>query len=262
MALPADDFELTGQAASTPAEAHDLAHAGFYPCRSQACNYFFHPYTSLIDDDGNTDCPGCKRQYNMNAVNPFSQYEQGDIRDEDPRTRHIIETPNGQLTYNVGGGTIAGLSLTEQGKLAEDIVEQMGELPGYGPITGVRSTYHSAADLACGPWAVEVKSANFDGKHLRFWPGSPTEKASRNERAEKDGYQGLLGVLVVLNFRDSEADVYVREMPFSGVMVNGRMKHGLYAYRSHTGQQLAARIPFSNPLLNPHQSAPQPDIPF
>lgn len=261
MALPIEE-DPTGQVASTPAEAHDLQHAGYYPCRNQACNYFFHPYTSLIDQEGNTHCPGCDQQYNQNHVNPFSQYEQGDIRDEDARTRHIVETPFGQLSYNVGGGTIAGLSLAEQGKLAESIVERMGDLPGYGPITGVRDTYHSAADLWCGDWGVEVKSANFDGKHLRFWPGGAAEKDSRNKRAQAAGATGILGVLVVLNYRDSEADVYVREMPFKGVMVNGQMKHGLYAYRAHTGTQLAARIPFDNPLLQPHTPQQSPDVPF
>lgn len=261
MAIPAVSQDPTGQVGSNPAEIRGLQAAGFYPCRNQACNYFFHPHSTRIHENGDTDCPGCKQQYNFNHVNPFSQFEQGDQRAEDPRTRHVVETPNGQLAYNVGGGTIAGLSLAEQGILAERVVEGMGELPGYGPITSAHATYHSAADLTCGQWAVEVKSANADGKHLRFWPGSQRDRVSRNRRAEADGFIGILGVLVVLNYRTSEADVYVREMPFAGTKVNNVVKKGLYAYRSHTGTQLAARLKFENPLLQPH-GANNPEMPF
>ncbi len=261
MALPEEEYEATGQAA-TGVDAHNLVHAGFQPCLNQACNYYFHPNSVHIDSNHNVDCPQCKQEYNLWDAAPFSKHDRGDIREQNPALFHAVDTPNGRVQYAVGGGTIAGLSMAEQGALAEQIVQDMGELPGYGPITGARSTYHSPADLTCGEWAVEVKSANFDGKHLRFWPGSKAEKASRNVRAEQAGHPGILGVLVVLNFRDSEADVYVREMPFAGVKVNGKMTHGLFAYRTHTGMRLAERIPFSNPLLNPHVPHQDPDIPF
>lgn len=261
MATPALAPEPTGQLASSIAEVQALQMAGFYPCRNQACNYFFHPYSHEIAENGDTECPGCQKHYNMNHVNPFSRFDQSDNREEDPRTRHVIETPNGQLAYNVGGGTIAGLSLAEQGNLAEDIVERIGDLPGYGPITGRHSTYQSPVDLYCGDWAIEVKSVNADGKHLRFWPGSQRDRTSRNQRAEAEGFKGILGVLVVLNYRTSQADVYAREMPFKDLRVNGQIKRGLYAYRAHTGTPVATHVPFDNPLLQPHGSKPS-DIPF
>jgi hypothetical protein len=260
MATTSGPADPTGTLAASQEDVAALQEAGFYPCRNQACRYFFHPHSTLIAENGDALCPGCEQHYNFNHVNPFSRHEPGDIREEHPRTRYVVDTPNGQLSYNVGGGTIAGQSLAEQGVLAEQIVEDLGELPGYGPITGSRATYHSPTDLTCGDWGVEVKSANFDGKHHRFWPGSQHDRTSRDQRAQAEGYKGILGVLVVLNYRESTADVYVREMPFAGVMVNGQMKNGLYAYRSHTATQVAKNIPFTNPLLQPH--APQADLPF
>jgi hypothetical protein len=211
------------------------------------------------------DCPNCQRSYNMLDSAPFSQ--SGD---------------NG--AYTPGGGTIAGISLKEQGDIGENLVRTLGEIPGYGPITW----WHEGGASASSPldggttdWGIEVKTLNADAKNQRWIPGgarrskipgSPyvyDEKDSKNRAAEEMGYKGVLGVLVILDYRRSIADIYVREMALEGEIRDtmGRpqpsQKPGVFAWRKHNGTHLVKEVPFANPFLQPKSAAPEvSDIPF
>jgi hypothetical protein len=62
------------------------------------------------------------------------------------------------------------------------------------------------------------------------------------------GKKGVLGVLVLLDYRRSVADIYVREYP---------TEQGVGAFRSKSGTHLVKEVPFRNPFLDPHNPAPQ-----
>jgi len=226
-----------GQVAATREEADTLSRAGFQKCYNPVCDFHIHPDRLATHDEYDAfDCPSCQKRYNLLETNSFSSG-----------------------SFSPGGGTIVGLSPTDQGQLAEKLVRDMEEIPGYGPITWWAPEYHSPLDGGTAEWGIEVKAVCIDAKNHRFVPGRPHEKQSKNEQAASMGYKGVLGVLVILDYRRSVADIYVKEMPI------GEGK-GVFAYRAHTVPKLVEEVPFRNPFLEPDHPAPtvssSEDMPF
>lgn len=164
---------------------------------------------------------------------------------------------------NTGGGTAIGLPMEDVGQIGENIVLQMREIPGYGPITwwhpgGAGSP--SPLDGACGDWGIEVKTVTYDSASHYWHPGSGKEIEDKSAQAAQMGFKGILGVMVLLNFRDDKADVYVKELPLTpwrdaaGVQRPG----GAAKWHKRTGVKVASGIPFESPYKNPHNPAPGP----
>lgn len=214
-------------------ERYDLTNAGFVPCVNPSCGWMHGPGYA------EQECPSCGST---------------------PEDESAFYSAQGQ--FAPGGWTRSGLSPTMQGQLAEKIVQDQGEIPGYGPITWWAETYNSPLDGGTKDWGIEVKSANVDA-HQQFVVGVD-EKTSKNAAAEQMGYKGILGLLVVLDYRRSVADVYAREFtlePWKGK--NGRWSQGLGRFHARNGYHLLEEVPFENPFMSPRHPAPvNPDMPF
>ena len=121
------------------------------------------------------------------------------------------------LELSPGGRTHVGLSLTQQGALAEAIVVQLSDLGEYGTVVGLSGVYRCPLDgWTSANYGIEVKSTTTLGMHLRFVAGSPRTKAAKNQYARERGYRGIVGILVHLDFATSTAEVHLRHMP-SGI---------------------------------------------
>jgi hypothetical protein len=105
--------------------------------------------------------------------------------------------------------------------------------------------------MATSEWGIEVKTLGYDATHHRFVPGRPKEKSDKNAMAAARGLKGILGILVLLNYRTSKADIYAREFP-----VDIAAGTGVGTFRSRNAQHLIAEVPFANPFMDPAHPAP------
>ena len=250
---------LSGKVPATPQEQQTLESEGFIKCRVPTCDYMLAPqdYESAEDNDYYFSCPKCKHTYQLIAPTPFSINDQGGV----------VANPFEQIPgENIEGinrdyETFIGLTMKQQGDIGENLVKNMKTLGDYGPITWWSETYNDPIDGGAGPWAIEVKTLCIDVKNHRFVPGNTPRKEAMVARAKQLGFSGILGVLVLLDYRRSVADIYTMEMPLTPWKAqNGRMVQGPVAYRKHNGQQLVAEIPFDNPFLNPNTEAPKYNV--
>jgi hypothetical protein len=239
-----------GRVAQTPEEAQVLQAKGYQQCYGThakrpgvPCDYHIAPEAQeyVKDKGGYYTCPRCYQSHDLMHDLPWHGSQSEDIQD-----------------FSAGGGTRIGLSLKDQSQIGEDLVQELGEreggLPNYGPITWVHpggSISQSPLDMATNEWGIEIKTLGYDAIHHRFIPGRPKEKLAKNRMAIARGLKGILGILVVLNYRNSLADIYVREYP-----VDITAGTGIGAFRSMNGMHLLSEIPFKNPYSDPNHPAP------
>lgn len=197
-----------GILAETPQEAYDLQKGGYYKCRNQLCGFMISPdYLSQADDHQHFQftCPHCGLTYDI-------EHREGGR----PKP---------------GGATNSGLGLDVFGQIGEDIIEQMGQIPGYGPLVWWHkggSVSNSYLDGATAEWGVEVKTVNWASQNLRM-NVNPKDRITKNRAAADPKWfsnilqddsltqalpqlnlHGILGVLVIVDMHNSVADVYVR----------------------------------------------------
>lgn len=256
-----------GARAHSPEEAEELERSGYDKCYKPDCNFYLSPeaQTEVRDhpDAGYYTCPKCKTTWDIMSELPW--HGAPDVEKEHNRRQFEQERyePWGRELGNFipGGTTRIGLPLAEQAQIGEDLIEKHG-LPGYGPILWWHpggATAKSPLDGTTKDWGIEVKTLSFDAEHHRFIPGSMVEKSAKNAAAAELKLKGVLGVLVLLNFRTSMASVYVKEMPLETWHNSiGRPINGVAAFRSNAGQKLLEELPFKNPFSNPHSNVPYP----
>ncbi len=245
----------------TSGQEQQLQAAGYHKCygrmpKGQPCPYWLSPQTvaSVEQAGGYYTCPTCRMSFDLLEHLPW---------------HGVTEENHDREQFEAGGTTRIGLGLTDQGQIGEDLIRDMGQLPGYGPITwwheGTAGT-PSPLDGATAEWGIEVKTLGYDARHHRFIPGRTSEKQAKNAMAAQRGYKGVLGVLVLLDYRRSVADIYVKEMPLAAWSNGaGRTLAGVSSFRSSSGQHLIAEIPFKNPFMSPEDPAPvkaNPEVPF
>jgi hypothetical protein len=243
-----------GLVAKTPLDAEQAVAAGYVKCPTMknsggnVCNFHLSPETqsSLQQNHGYFTCPSCHFSYDFLHELPWHGVtDMHDIEDAHEQDRQDSK-------FGPGGGTRIGIPMSVQAQIGEDLVEEMGEIPGYGKIDWWHdggATSPSPLDGSTHDWGVEVKTIGYDATHHRFVPGRPSEKEDKNAQAAQLGKQGTLGVLVLLDYRRSVADVFVRPYP---------AEKGVGSFRSSQGatQHLVKEIPFKNPLLDPHDPTP------
>jgi hypothetical protein len=228
--------------ATDPTTEQLIEREGYVHCYTQnnrgtgPCTFWISPEAQVKiaeDSSGYYTCPVCHKSYNLVHELPS------------------LAVPEEVAQHNYdeyrGGTSISGLTVGEIGQIGEDLVEHMGELPGYGPIVWWHSggsTGQSPLDGATKDWGIEVKTLSMDAKNHRWIPGDVYEKARKDEHAATLGTKGVLGILVLLNFRNNLADIYVREMP------------KVQTFRSNMAQHLIAEVPFKNPYMDPHNPSP------
>ena len=246
MILTRDD----GIIARTLQDADQAQLAGCVQCATyhaptkMYCTFWLSPeaQTHVTDAGGGYyTCPVCKQSHDLLHEMPWHGVAQEDL------------PPEQQDGFTAGGGTRIGLGMDVQGQIGEDLVEHLGEIPGYGPITWVHeggAVIGSPLDMATADWGIEVKTLGYDAAHHRFIPGRPKEKQHKNDMAKAMNKKGILGVLVLLDYRRSMADIYVREFP---------IEDGIKAFRTgdRNAQHLVKSIPFRNPLMDPHDPSPK-----
>jgi hypothetical protein len=258
-----------GVIARTPQEAGQLEAAGFLRCYGKLrnrvrqegdpttfpCDFCISPQAveSVRDTMGGYyTCPRCQQSFDIMEDMPWH----GVPEDESSG----YGTPGG---FQAGGGTRIGLPMKDQAQIGEDLVHGLGQIPGYGQIVW----WHEGGAIAQSPldgatkdWGIEVKTLGYDATHHRFIPGRTSERNGKNSAAAKMGLKGILGILVLLDYRRSIANIYAREMPLQPWTTNqGRlMPGGVASFRSGdpSTQHLVAEVPFQNPLTNPHDPSP------
>lgn len=231
---------------SGPLHVEQLEQAGYQSCRNQLCDHMHDPAEiapapGVHPSDHQHTCSHC-------GLEQFPHLKPG--------------TP--------GGGTNSGLSMEEQGQIGEDLVEQMHVIPGYGPIewwhTG-GTLHNSALDGATKHWGIEVKSFNWTNVRKRGQINNnakaakaraindPALFAAEMQDPKLDAVLhrlnliGLLGILVLLDFETSTADIFGHEMadPEGGQLQPQHIKH-------ITRQVvLAEAVPFQHSLPDPRQ---------
>lgn len=248
-----------GLLARTPEDAQQAEAAGYVQCatpkasvgpgRGNPCQFYISPETqsALQQQGGYYTCPSCHHSHDFLHEMPWHGVPSDEYNPDE---------------FNAGGTTRIGLKMDVQGQIGEDLVQKLGEIPGYGPITWWHegdAAANSPLDGATKGWGLEVKTLGYDATHHRFVPGRVKEKADKDQMAKRMGKQGVLGVLVLLDYRRSVADIYVREFP---------LERGIGTFRTSQGgtQKLVAEVPFKNPLMDPHDPSPhvdkKDDIPF
>lgn len=239
-----------GVVAQTPQEAVEYQGQGYEKCRNQLCPFMISPKILYeAEEDPLFTCPWCSLAYDL---------------------RKAPGKP--------GGMTNSGLDLGTFAQIGEDVVEQLGELPGYGPILWMHkggATSASHLDGAVAEWGLEIKTINWASQNLRAIV-SPKDRVTKNRAASDPkwfadvlgdeslaqvlpqlNFHGVLGVLVLLDFFSSMADVYVREMPLSS-NIGPKKPHGelqgVIHFRHNVATLVAERVPFENPLPRPSTS--------
>lgn len=245
-----------GLLAKTPQDAEQAEAAGYMKCPTaknsmrggQPCQFYISPEAqSSLQNTGYYTCPSCQHSHDLLHELPWHG-----VTDEDEINQNM-QRDQAQNNWHSGGGTRIGIPMQAQAQIGEDLVENMGSLPGYGAITWWHqggATTNSPLDGATQDWGIEVKTLGYDATHHRFVPGRVKEKTDKNEQAEQMGKKGILAVLVLLDYRRSVADIYVKEQPFD--------QGGVKAFRSGQkgSEHLIKEVPFRNPLLDPHDPSP------
>ncbi len=239
-----------GVLATNPIQADQLEQQGYVKCRNRYCDFYLHPDThngAFMEqgDEAVYQCPHCGLSQHL-AVNP----------------RSTGRNPN-------GGMTPSGLYVGEFGQIGEDLVRNMGTIPGYGPIqwwhTGPASS-NSALDGATFDWGIEVKTADWSSQRKRGIM-NPNDKrlkaraindpslfaAEINDPAldrilDQLNFKGLLGVLVLLDFDREAADIFAHEMP----KTEGRLDPSGIKHITRK-VVLAENVPFQHSLPNPQR---------
>ena len=254
-----------GAIARSPEDAAQLEAAGYLRCYNNdynkgarqyteqgtpirtPCPFYLSPEAQEAIKDkagGYYTCPVCQHSYDLLHELPWHGVspDEAEANQREDQQAH---------NWVAGGGTRIGLTMGEQAQIGEDLVASLGEIPGYGPITWWHNggaTAASPLDGATKDWGIEVKTIGYDATHHRFVPGRAQEKMHKDKHAVDMGKKGVLGVLVLLDYRRSVADIYVREYP---------TEQGVGAFRSKSGTHLVKEVPFRNPFLDPHNPAPQ-----
>jgi hypothetical protein len=288
-----------GMVAATPEEQEWAHQAGYVKCYTQRVQitgkWYGQPCPFWISLEGQHHiekvmggyytCPLCKQSYDL-LVNTLGTPSLDPTEAEENWRRDQETQP---YFFRAGGATYSGLTPGDHGQTGEDIVYKMGQIPGYGKITWWHhggASSNSPLDGATADWGIEVKTIDYSAKHHRFMTATERPRDDGTvyyERAEKmkdaidSGKKGVLGVLVLLDYRRSVADVYVREFPARpNWEPTDHKKSGITNFRSGDGsvQHLVAEVPIHNPLMDPHDPQPvspsstsafgqqQPDMPF
>jgi hypothetical protein len=112
---------------------------------------------------------------------------------------------------NPGGNTRVGLTLKEQGDIGELLIQEIEDLDTWGHIQGWCEEYNSPLDgITDLGWGIEVKTRSTRAKSLAFSPGKADCRLRKRREAKLRGLKGILEILVVLDFENSVARIYIQ----------------------------------------------------
>lgn len=244
---------ITNTVPASPEEAQALEAQGWMKCQNPRCTSYLDPQEiEQAWQDNAYTCPHCNETWYPRSVAPFEQ----SLKDQE-------RLPGRGRDYE----TMVGLTKTKMGQIGEQVVRDMDVLGKYGKIVWW-TPYHSSLDGGTDKgWGLEVKAANALSEDPRFFPGTKAEIEGKIRHALELRYSNILGILPLLNFQESVADIYVMEMGLEEFEYKDARGHtrrgvGLVSFRPQSGARLFAEVPFNNPFLAPGQQQQISDIPF
>lgn len=149
-----------------------------------------------------------------------------------------------------------------QNELGREIVAQLGQIPGYGPIVWWNNSENKMSiDGTTRLWAIDICSANIiDPYQQRYDPSKgshyPRDTKRKDEMVRRMNLKGILGLLVILDYRNDMADIYGREMLLKPHWFNEALKEGSYGWRKYNAPKLIEKVKFKNPYKDPHHDVP------
>lgn len=257
--------------AKTPDEVEAAEAMGHLKCHNPRCNMMLSPEAQhrITSGPGFYTCQQRRCGYSYHIHNEWPDYNPSgkSLQEMEREHNELLEKGNGN--YHVTGGIRrSGYNPMQVGQIAEDLVYAMKVLPGYGPITWWHeggATGNSPLDGATKEWGIEVKAIDITSFDHRFKPGAIRSRVGEEDynepeskiiAASEQGYKGVLGILAILNFYTSTADVYAKEFPVERKAVG---TFGVYSPNSHL---IGKDVPFTNNLLDPHSPSPAPIEPI
>lgn len=148
-----------------------------------------------------------------------------------------------------------------QNDLGREVVANLGELPGFGRILWWDGSGSQPLDGATSEWGIDVKAVNRNDPSHRYEPEDrrsnyPRTTKTKNEEASNLGLQGILGVLVVLDYRTDMAEIHVKEMPLRPHWFNEAIQEGSYGWQKYNAPRLLESVPFKNPYKDWRSQVP------
>ncbi len=148
-----------------------------------------------------------------------------------------------------------------QNEIGREIIADLGHLPKYGDIIWWDNSNDHPFDGATSEWGIDIRTINRNDLDHYYDPDPdpdpddikgryPHSTHNKNEAAQQMGVKGILGILVVLDYRISEADIYIKEMPLRHHLDNDNMVSGVYKWHKKDASQVLTQIPFENPYHN------------
>lgn len=178
-------------------------------CENPKCGYHFTPQdeAQIQQQHGEFTCPRCGWTQSIYGNEPtLNTWSQGQ-------------------SIAPGGRTNSGLTPTEMGRIGEQIVLRMGELPGVGPITPASDQYTYPIDCIVttqqGKFGCEIKSNHSTAQERFKITGNPKGKA--RWCLENGLKPALIGVR--LNFYTDKAYIFFREGFTDTWISNAAMLH-------------------------------------
>jgi hypothetical protein len=199
-------------------------------CINPKCDYKFtsDDADDITNADGWFTCPQCDRSYNYMEENRFG---------------HV---------------TRAGLTPDEMGNIGEELVKQMGEVPGLGPVSWVSPTHEFPIDAVIGPYGVEIKALHSEAMP-RIKMGGQKERQDKIDYVQQNGLlPAIIGVR--LNFYQDLADIFVRKGTFTDTWLgNDNLEHVATLNFSHLNP---FKHPEDVPSATDMPTDDESDIPF
>ena len=147
-----------------------------------------------------------------------------------------------------------------QNDIGREIVANLGALPGYGGIVWWAGKGSHPLDGATHEWGIDVKTVDHNDPYHRYVPSGkrnyPRVTESKNEQALQMGLKGIIGVLVEVDYRNDTAEIWAKEMPLKAHWFNNSLQSGVYGWNKYDAPRILERVPFKNPMKNPHSHVP------
>jgi hypothetical protein len=227
-------------------QRQQLLQQGGMKCPNPKCSFVIKPQVvaQIKASSGYFTCPSCYQSYDLMDELPWHGPQDANLFGEN---------------FQAGGGTRIGIPMQDQAQIGENLVAKLHDLPGYGPIVWMHpggSISQSPLDGATKDWGLEIKTLSYDSLHHRFIPGRQNERQDKNNQAASMGLKGVLGILVILDYRRDVADIYGKEMPLEPWKSGNNWNSGVSTFRKNTAQKLLTEVPFENPYKDPSNPTP------
>ncbi len=148
-----------------------------------------------------------------------------------------------------------------QDDLGKEIIAQLGSLPGYGAIVWWDKSDKYPLVGTTTQWAIDVRAIDrndplhqYDYRAQKHYPHVTKRK---REFVEHFSLKGILGILVVLDYRTDMAAIHVKEMPIAA------LENAAYGWTAkYEMPKLLENVPFRNPYKDHRSLAPHVESPL